>query len=620
MQNNTRLVILENKIKQLTDQINNIKLPPMMAGAPGSRILSGAGLPGSGAGKPNDLYLDSNTGKYYIKTGRGWNTNTPNGHLYIQNWVENNDNNNQATFNPNPNAFPPLNTPGFVPSALTPRATQNVDVTVEPLGTGSFRDSSTGATRGTNAVDLQINRENDNQVASGNYSSISGGANNTASGAYSNVSGGYNNTASGDYSDVSGGANNTASGCHSNIGGGSHNTARGNISFVGNGDCNRANGWGSFIGGGRQNKTCGIGAVVVGGGNVDDDYDGNTADGDYSIIGAGQSNSTNGYAAGVFAGDNNDACGDCSFIGGGESNTASGYGSAVIGGSENTAYGCVSLAHGGAASAEGNFSTAIGLCTTAPNDHSFACGAFNDPSQVSSCASLQFMVGGGWYGYGNLFSVDNHGNIYFPGTIYNGGCDYAEFFESSDTTKYPVGTSVAFTGADRKIRVAAGSDVPFGVVSKKPNMTGNSAETHWTKKYITAHVPADKYEKVYETKTVKRHHDAYINGQIVRTSVDTEIKVPVLEEVEMVENGKVFAKAKIPKKVKTGTYNKRVVTINPAFNPHVPYVPRSERPEWNIVAMMGIVDVLKTSIKHPNWTLVQSPSVNSPDYDTYHIH
>ena len=72
-----------------------------------------------------------------------------------------------------------------------------------------------GNARGTQAVDMQDNRSSNSQVASGNYSVVSGGRRNTASGADSVVGGGYQNVASGNYSAVPGGLQNTASGLYS---------------------------------------------------------------------------------------------------------------------------------------------------------------------------------------------------------------------------------------------------------------------------------------------------------------------------------------------------------------------------------------------------------------------
>jgi hypothetical protein len=90
---------------------------------------------------------------------------------------------------------------------LTPNnAASHVDIVLQPKNGGAILaqqpDGTTerGNKRGMQAVDLQMNRSNASQVASGPLSTIVGGARNTAHGHGSVVVGGSNNTASGTYS------------------------------------------------------------------------------------------------------------------------------------------------------------------------------------------------------------------------------------------------------------------------------------------------------------------------------------------------------------------------------------------------------------------------------------
>ena len=92
---------------------------------------------------------------------------------------------------------------------------------ISSVATGPFLSQLTypvynngGNSRGTSAVDWQQSRSLATQVASGNFSVVSGGQNNIASGLYSGVASGYLCTASGDYS-VAAGNNATASGQNS---------------------------------------------------------------------------------------------------------------------------------------------------------------------------------------------------------------------------------------------------------------------------------------------------------------------------------------------------------------------------------------------------------------------
>ena len=97
-------------------------------------------------------------------------------------------------------------------------STTNANLVIAPNGTGALIADipdgtlTGGAARGENAVDLQTIRSNQNQVASGNYSTISGGQNNRAhTGTHGTVTGGFTNVASGNYATV-GGESSTSSG------------------------------------------------------------------------------------------------------------------------------------------------------------------------------------------------------------------------------------------------------------------------------------------------------------------------------------------------------------------------------------------------------------------------
>ena len=72
------------------------------------------------------------------------------------------------------------------------------------LAPGGYAVDEGGNARGPDAVDLQYQRASDERVASGEASSIAGGANNMADGDYAHVAGGAGNEASGLYSHAEG--------------------------------------------------------------------------------------------------------------------------------------------------------------------------------------------------------------------------------------------------------------------------------------------------------------------------------------------------------------------------------------------------------------------------------
>jgi len=126
----------------------------------------------------------------------------------------------------------------YVDSLTASAASTNADVAFVAKGTGATlaqvpNSTTTGGNkRGTYATDWQKSRNAATQVASGSYSSISGGDRNTASGIYSFVGGGRTNTASGSTSVVVGGSSNNASNTYSAVVGGFSNTASGLVSAV----------------------------------------------------------------------------------------------------------------------------------------------------------------------------------------------------------------------------------------------------------------------------------------------------------------------------------------------------------------------------------------------------
>jgi hypothetical protein len=153
---------------------------------------------------------------------------------------------------------------------LATNAEADVDVVIGSKGTGALLaqepdgTEAGGNNRGDNAVDLQMVRDDANQVASGNFSTISGGDFNTASGALSTVSGGRQNVASGSRSTISGGDFNTASGNRSTVSGGQDNTASGNRSTISGGRSNTATSLFSTVSGGENNTASGEYSFVVG--------------------------------------------------------------------------------------------------------------------------------------------------------------------------------------------------------------------------------------------------------------------------------------------------------------------------------------------------------------------
>jgi hypothetical protein len=200
-------------------------------------------------------------------------------------------------------------------SSVIEATTTNANLVIAPNGTGALVASipdgtaTGGNARGTNAVDLQTSKNVNTQVASGQYSNISGGRGNTASNTYSVVGGGNGNNNSSLGGTIAGGRSNTNSASSdATIGGGNSNTASSQYGVISGGQTNTAS-TGSYatVVGGQSNTASGEKSVTGGNGNISSGTwstsfgNGNTSSGQQSVtLGAANTVSvTSGVAIGT---------------------------------------------------------------------------------------------------------------------------------------------------------------------------------------------------------------------------------------------------------------------------------------------------------------------------------
>ena len=83
-----------------------------------------------------------------------------------------------------------------------------------------------------------------------------------------------------------------------------------------------------------------------------------------------------------------------------------------------------------------------------------------------------------------IFRVRGDGEVTADGSFTGGGADYAEYFESTDGSAIPVGTTVVLVG--QKVRAATEGEQPFGVIRPASSSTvvGNNAWDRWHMKYL----------------------------------------------------------------------------------------------------------------------------------------
>lgn len=162
------------------------------------------------------------------------------------------------------------------------------------------------------------------------------------------------------------------------------------------------------------------------------------------------------------------------------------------------------------------------------------------------------------------FQVDMNGNI----TAANASiapADYAEWFETLDGQPIAPGISVVLDGG--KVRPATEADDPRDIMgitrpAEAPGVIGNAAEDHWAGLFLK---------------------DAF--GQ------------PILEEILLQESD--------PETGAVSFVPALTAKRNPAYDPTRPYVPRSQRPEWVLVGLLGQVPVRAKQPLGDRWRVMR---------------
>lgn len=226
---------------------------------------------------------------------------------------------------------------------------------------------------------------------------------------------------------------------------------------------------------------------------------------------------------------------------------ASGEMSAVLASSTGTASGQRSFLAGTgvSSSATGAYSSVISSrASKASDSRSIILASYGVESGAGNA------VAGGWAETDTPSSINRkwqlnsaNGNITAEGTIQGGGTfsDYGEYFESADGSAIATGKIVTLSGT--KITTATTGDYALGVVSETAGITLGGSCFCWSDRYLR-----DEF-----------------GGYIMQEKTVTEID----------ENNQ------------TITYTVTAPTENPDFDPTQEYVPREERDEWHVIALLG---------------------------------
>ena len=387
----------------------------------------------------------------------------------------------------------------------------------------------------TTASNANAHAEGGSTTASGDGSHAEGGST-TASGDFSHAEG-DSTTASGEVTHAEG-YKTKAIGLGSHAEGGRYETATGEyseygmevdtedeIDLIASGICSHAEGIGTTA---SNMAAHAEGLFTIASGNL------SHAEGSGTTASAYASHAEGGVT--IASGDNSHAEGG---------NTTASGNSSHAEGSETTASNTGAHAEGIGTIASGSYSHAGGSGTKASAIYQTAIGKYN----VEKTAEAdRFIIGKGTSSTrSNAFRVNDSG-VYGAGAYNSSGADYAEMFEWADgnpNNEDRVGRFVTLDG-DKIALADQYTDFILGIVSGNPSVNGDVFDDQWQGMYL---------------------RDIY--GR------------PILEDYEYPE--KKDKKGNIIREAHTS----RLEKLNPDYDGTKPYIPRSERPEWDAVGMLG---------------------------------
>ena len=208
------------------------------------------------------------------------------------------------------------------------------------------------------------------------------------------------------------------------------------------------------------------------------------------------------------------------------------------------------------------------------------------------------------------FKFRGDGNAYADGSFNGSGADYQEYFESTDGTALEIGRTVVLEGD--KVR-AYNSDTDdtnliMGVVrpkgdNKNSGIVGNTAENHWTGQFLT-----DDYGRYLMQDYTKWNWD-----EIKYTESDV---LPDGKEVGDVkrEQGSVYEWRELEKDANWTPPEDATKKVdserarNPEWDKTQTYVMREERDEWNVIGLLGQIQIKAGETTRPGWIKMKNIS------------
>jgi hypothetical protein len=211
----------------------------------------------------------------------------------------------------------------------------------------------------------------------------------------------------------------------------------------------------------------------------------------------------------------------------------------------------------------------------------------------------------------NEFTFYGDGNASCDGAWSGGGADYAEMFEWADgnpANEDRVGHSVTLVGD--KIKIAEPGDDVLGVVSDTYSALGDAGVLKWTGRYerddfgryVMEDYEAVEWVDVTPAEFEELEVDTGVpdgKGKPIFRKEQGREKAGERRKFRSYADDKVPADLTVPANAKRTTQQRR--KQNPAFDPNTAYTPRTERPEWSAVGLMGKCHLRVGQEIDPRW-------------------
>jgi hypothetical protein len=256
-------------------------------------------------------------------------------------------------------------------------------------------------------------------------------------------------------------------------------------------------------------------------------------------------------------------------------------------------------------------------------------------TQVQRSANAAYSFFDGYSGLSDLeFRLYGDGNGKCDGAWTGGGADYAEFFESANGQALTLGATVVLDG--NKVREATDQDPASAIIGvvrpKEPSrasaMIGNSAWSKWSKKYLTddfdRYIMEDHDVVEWEEQVLEREAIAAVEAVVDEEGNEVSPAVPAQEAVyktkqHSYESHNIPAGITVPTDATVKTHDDKGnkfqhYKLNPAWDKDAEYINRENRPEWNIIGLLGQVKILKGQPVGDRWTKMRDVSATVEEW------